>query len=163
MGWFTLEFGSAKIAESRRHMKNLLLCILVSLGCGLSAQAQTRIRLDHVRAITGGDTLQGSDAVLVLNGSTGAGDAMVLQAGELMAKVHVRLSTNSSARSSMKDSAVRLHLSIAMRSGRDKDNREVDKVFYLDQQRSATINQRFNFKDGIAVHGVTLQFDIHVE
>lgn len=163
MGWFTLEFGSAKFVDHRGTMKQLLLLLLAALGCGLSVQAQTRIRLDHVRAITHGDTLQGSDAVLVLNGSTGAGDAVVLQAGELMAKVHARLTTNGSARSSVKDSAVRLHLSIAMRSGRDKDNREVDKVFYLDQQRSTTLREQFNFKDGIAVHVITLLIDVTIE
>ncbi|MBK9758742.1 MAG: hypothetical protein IPO90_01925 [Flavobacteriales bacterium] len=66
-------------------------------------------------------------------------------------------------RSSLKDSAVNVIFEIDMNAGKDRDNKRVEKIFYLDQSRTGTVTQRFNFKDGITMRGITLKFDVEIK
>lgn len=144
-------------------MKHTAIILSLALLAGLSAQAQTRILITHVQAVTKADTVNGSDATITLNNAEGADNALILQVNDLLAKVRARVSTQNSARSSLKDSAVHLKLDITLKAGRDKDNKVVEKVFYMDQQRKGMVTQRFNFKDGITMRTITLSFNVEIE
>lgn len=142
-------------------MKHLLF--FLSVLAGLSAAAQTRITISHVFAVTGQDTVRGTDAVIQLNKAEGSGDALILATGDLSAKLNAKVSSHNVRRSSVKDSAVNLIMDIALKAGRDKDNKHVEKIFYMDQQRSTVVTQRFNFKQGITMRPVLLSFNVAIE
>ena len=48
-------------------------------------------------------------------------------------------------------------------AGTRSDNRRVEKIFYMDQDRKSTIIQRFNFKSGITMRVITLEFDAEIK
>ncbi|MFT3886268.1 MAG: hypothetical protein QM724_12840 [Flavobacteriales bacterium] len=141
--------------------RTLLLALALTAAFGVSAQA--RIIITHVRAVEKGDTTAGRDVTLQLNKAEGAERAVILGPGGLEAKLWAKVSTHNSRRSSLKDSAVDLIFEIDLKAGKDKDNKRVEKIFYLDQARTATMSQRFNFKDGITMRGITLSFDCEIQ
>ena len=56
-----------------------------------------------------------------------------------------------------------VRLEINLKAGTDKDNKRVEKIFFMDQARTATVSQKFNFKQGITMRPITLTFNIAVE
>ncbi len=144
-------------------MKKIVLPLLPALLLATSTAAQTKITISEVRAVDRQDTVRGTDATIQLNGAEGSGNAYILNAGELVVKLGAKVSTHNVARSSMKDSAVNLIMEIAMKAGRDKDNKRVEKIFYMDQSRTGTVAQRFTFKQGLNVRTISLSFNVAVE
>jgi hypothetical protein len=161
IGYFVRWNG--EYATPAQTMKKLLILPFLSLLSVVPASAQTRITLSNVIAVDGRDTLRGHDAIIQLNGAEGGGDALILATGDVSAKLHAKVSSHNVRRSSMKDSAVNLILEIALKAGRDKDSKRVEKIFYMDQSRTGTVTQRFNFKQGINMRPVTLSFNVAVE
>jgi hypothetical protein len=144
-------------------MKKTSSLLLPFLLIASIATAQTKINITNVQAKDGEHSLQGTDATIQLNGAEGSGNAVILQSGDVMVKTGARVSTQNVRRSSLKDSAVNLVMEIAMKVGREKDSKRVEKIFYLDQKRTGTITQKFTFKQGINVRTITLTFNVEVE
>lgn len=144
-------------------MKKTSSLLLPFLLIASIATAQTKINITNVQAKDGEQSLQGTDATIQLNGAEGSGNAVILQSGDVMVKTGARVSTQNVRRSSLKDSAVNLVMEIAMKVGREKDSKRVEKIFYLDQKRTGTITQKFTFKQGINVRTITLTFNVEVE
>jgi len=145
------------------HMKIRFLPMLAALLLGIGISAQTKVSITQVQAVDGQHTLQGNDAVIQLAGAEGAGNTAILSSGDVSATVHAKVSSHNVRRSSLKDSAVNLILEINLKAGKDKDNKRVEKIFYMDQARTATVSQKFNFKQGITMRPITLTFNIAIE
>ncbi|HEY0976682.1 MAG TPA: hypothetical protein VGE21_04370 [Flavobacteriales bacterium] len=141
-----------------RHL--LFLLLLVS---GLSMQAQTKVHFRNIRVIEKGDTLHGPDVSFELGRAEGAERTVLYTGGDVLVKAWAKVSSHNVRRSSVKDSAVNLIMELDMHAGRDKDNKRLEKIFYLDQSRTSTVTQRFNFKDGITMRGITLSFQCGIE
>lgn len=139
----------------------LLLSVLVP-AC-LIATAQTKVTITAVQAVDGQNTVQGTDASIELARAEGSGGTPILSAGDLTAKVQAKVSSHNVRRSSVKDSAVNLIMEISMQAGKDKDSKRVEKIFYMDQARTSTVTQKFNFKHGITMRTITLSFNVAVE
>lgn len=144
-------------------MKKHTILLFATLVLSYAAAAQTKVLFSHVQAMDRQDSLRGTDATIQLTGTEGSGSAMLVQHGDIAVKVGAKVSTHNVARSSVKDSAVNLILDIAMKAGRDKDSKRVEKIFYMDQKRSGTVSQRFTFKQGLDVRTITLTFNVAVE
>lgn len=146
-------------------MKKPEILLLLSLFCamGTAVVAQTKITFSDVMAVDHGDTLRGADVTIQLNKAEGSDHVLLLQNGDLIAKVGAKVSTQNVRRSSLKDSAVNLVMDIALKAGKEKDSKQVQKIFYLDQARTTKVTQRFNFKHGIAVRNITLIFNATIE
>ncbi|MBP8824011.1 MAG: hypothetical protein KBH07_10230 [Flavobacteriales bacterium] len=144
-------------------MKRLLLLLVPALLAGPPAFAQTKVTISAVKAVDGAHTLQGTDALIQLGRAEGSGSAGILASGDVTAEVQARVSSHNVRRSSVKDSAVNLVLEVTMKAGKDKDRKRVEKIFYMDQARTAAVSQRFNFKQGLTMRPITLLFNIAVE
>ena len=114
-------------------------------------------------AVDRGDTLRGGDVVLRLDRAEGSEQAILLQGGDILVNVRARVSTQNVRRSSLKDSAVELKMDLAMKAGKDKDTKQVQKIFYMDQERTTKVSQRYNFKQGIHMRSITLIFNATIE
>lgn len=139
------------------------LALSLTLFVTSALLAQTQIAITNVKAVEKESTTAGQDVTVQLNKAEGSDRAVVLSAGDLEAKVWVKVNTHNSRRSSLKDSAVNMIFEIDLKAGKDKDNKRVEKIFYMDQSRTTTVTQRFNFKDGITMRGITLSFDCEIK
>ena len=144
-------------------MKRHLLLLLGTLLIVASGWAQTRIIFTEVRALDRQDSLHGNDVTIQLNRAEGKENTVILSAGDVNVKVRAKVKTHSSPRSSLKDSAVNLTLDLTVQAGKGKDNKRVEKIFYLDQSRSGVVTQRFNFKNGLDMRSITLSFNVSIE
>lgn len=142
-------------------MKNILLIAALCVSIGL--QAQTKITISNVTLTEKEVVTTGTDATLQLNKDEGSSRQVIFAGGDTQVKLWAKVSTHNVRRSSLKDSAVNVIFEIDMNAGKDRDNKRVEKIFYLDQSRTGTVTQRFNFKDGITMRGITLKFDVEIK
>lgn len=163
MGVVTLGVWKANLQNETRTMKPHLIFLLGSLLVATSAWAQTRIIFTEVRALDRQDSLHGNDVTIQLNRAEGKDNTVLLSAGDVTVKVRAKVKTHSSPRSSLKDSAVNLTLDLFTQAGKGKDSKRVEKIFYLDQSRSGSVTQRFNFKNGLDMRPLTLSFKVTIE
>ena len=70
-----------------------------------------------------------------------------------------RIHTHNSARSSVKDGAVYVTFVIHLKVDGKKDQREVKKTFYGEQERKTHFKEKFTIKKGINVRVITVEFD----
>lgn len=140
-----------------RYLFPILLLVTITVN------AQTQVLITNV-TVTEKDAHQsGAGATIQLGGDEGSARAVIYENGDLRVKLWCKVSTHNVRRSSLKDSAVNLIFEIDMDAGKDHDNKRVEKIFYLDQSRTTTVTQRFNFKNGITMRGITLSFDAEVK
>ena len=136
----------------------LLLAITATM-----AAAQTRIHFRDIRVVEKGDTLRGTDITMELRGAEGTDRGPIFSSGDVAVQAKARVTSHNVRRSSVKDGAVNLVMELDMHAGRDKDNKRIEKIFYLDQARTSAVVQRFTFKDGITMRGITLLFNCAIE
>jgi hypothetical protein len=142
-------------------MRPLLLSLALAASTLLAAQTQiivTNITLTEKEAVT-----NINDVTLPLNGDEGSKRQVIYMGGNTEVKMRAKVTTHNVRRSSLKDSAVNITFEIDVNAGKDHDNKRVEKVFYLDQSRKGTVTERFNFKDGITMRGITLKFDVEIK
>lgn len=146
-------------------MRMSITLAVALLAAGLSAQ--TLVEITNVRVTEKDQTTQGMNVTFdphgQLNNAEGADRAVIYEQGDLRVKLWCKVSTHNSRRSSLKDSAVNMIYEIDVKAGDDKDNKRFEKIFYLDQARKSTVTQKFNFKHGITMRVVTLQFDAEIK
>lgn len=133
------------------------------LIAALTTSAQTQVIVSNVSVAEKSGTTTGNGTTIQLNSDEGADRAVIYEQGDLRAKVWCKVSTHNVRRSSLKDSAVNLIFEIDLDAGKDHDNKRVEKIFYMDQTRTSTITQKFNFKQGINMRVVTLKFDAEIK
>lgn len=143
----------------------LLVSALLTLSGFLSAQ--TTVSITNVTITEKDRSTKGMDITLdpkgQLNNAEGADRSVIYDQDDVRVKLWGKVSTHNVRRSSLKDSAVNMIFEIDMKAGGDHDNKRVEKIFYLDQSRTGTVSQRFNFKDGITMRVITLKFDVEVK
>lgn len=143
-------------------MRHLLLSLLLLSGPLLVAQ--TVVKISNV-SITEKETVTpGTDATTALKGSEGSERIMLFTDGPVAIRTWFKVSTHKSPRSSTKDSAVNLIMELdLLENGKKKDNRRVEKIFYMDQDRTTTFNEEFVIKNGITVRVLKVKFDAAIE
>jgi phospholipase/lecithinase/hemolysin len=138
----------------------LLSALLLSIGF---AQAQTIYKISNVTITENQQVVNGMDVSAVIKGSEGS-DRVVIYAGQDMTlESKVKVSTQNVKRSSVKSSAVNAIFEINLKVAGDKDNRRVEKVYYMDQERKSHFKEKFVFKEGNKVRVITVEFDGSLE
>ena len=138
----------------------LLSALLLSIGF---AQAQTIYKISNVTITENQQVVNGMDVSAVIKGSEGS-DRVVIYAGQDMTlESKVKVSTQNVKRSSVKSSAVNAIFEISLKVAGDKDNRRVEKVYYMDQERKSHFKEKFVFKEGNKVRVITVEFDGSLE
>ncbi len=136
---------------------------LLALCAVTGAFAQTQVLITNVSVSEKSGESTGNGTTIQLNSDEGSDRGIIYQQGDLRAKVWCKVSTHNVRRSSLKDSAVNLIFEIDLDAGKDHDNKRVEKIFYMDQTRTTTVTQKFNFKQGINMRVVTLKFDAEIK
>jgi hypothetical protein len=143
------------------------LTLLYALLLSALVQAQTLVEITNVKVTQGEQTAQGNNVTLdpkgQLNKAEGADRALIFESGDVSVKLWCKVSTHNSRRSSLKDSAVNMIYEIDMKAGKDKDNKRLERIFYLEESRKTTVKQKFTFKQGITMRVITLEFDAEIK
>lgn len=160
-----LKFDLSVHLSNHTAMKYLLTATALCAAAVLSAQ--TRVKITNVTITEKDQVTQGMDVTLdpsgQLNQAEGADRALIFDQGDVKVKLWCKISTHNSKRSSLKDSAVNMIYEIDMKAGKDKDNKRLEKIFYMDQSRTTTITQKFTFKEGITMRVISLKFDAEIK
>ncbi len=143
-------------------MRLLLLSLIVLFAT--ASHAQTRVKITNVSITEKENVSKGPDATSVLNGSEGSERIVLFTDGPLSVRTWMKVSTHKSPRSSTKDSAVNLIMELdLLQNGKKKDNLRVEKIFYMDQARTTSFNEKFVIKNGIDVRVLEVKFDAEIE
>ncbi len=144
-------------------MRTLLLSLLL-IALTPALNGQTVVRITNLSTTEKEVSHPGSDATVQLNGAEGSERVVLFTDGALSIRTWFKVSTHKSPRSSTKDSAVNLIMELdLLENGKKKDNRRVEKIFYMDQSRTATFNEKFVIKKGIDVRVIEVKFDASIE
>lgn len=128
------------------------------------SQAQTRVRITNLTITEKEVATPGAEASAQLNGAEGSERVVLFSDGAFSLRTWFKVSTHKSPRSSLKDSAVNLIMELdLLENGKKKDNRRVEKIFYMDQSRTTTFNEKFVIKKGIDVRTIQVKFDATIE
>jgi hypothetical protein len=141
----------------------ILLLSLILLASDL-LQSQTVVRISNVTITEKENVSKGTDVTSTLNGAEGSERIVLFTDGPTAIRTWFKVSTHKSPRSSTKDSAVNLIMELdLLENGKKKDNRRVEKIFYMDQARTTTFKEEFVIKTGITVRVLKVQFDAAIE
>ncbi len=141
--------------------KKTLLLLLV-LGAS-AVYGQTIVQLSNVRIKDGPDVRTGNTLSVQLNRAEGKDDAVLYADQNMELKVHFKVTTHNVRRSSTKDGAVNLMMVMRMSAYGKKDKRQTEKIFYMDQERTTTFNEKFVIKQGIDVRKIEVSFDAAIK
>lgn len=142
---------------------NRVPSLVLGLLLAASVQAQTIYRITNVRITEKDQVTNGNDATAEIKGAEGS-DRVAIYAGNGMElKSKVKVTTQNVRRSSMKSSAVNAIFEIDLTVDGKRDNRRVEKIYYMDQERNSKFSEKFVFKNGNKVRVVTVAFDGSLE
>ena len=127
------------------------------------AQAQTIFRISNVTITEKENILTGNGATAEIKGSEGSDRVVVYADQRMTIKARVKVSTQNVARSSLKSSAVNAIFEIDMILDGKKDNRRIEKIFYMDQDRTTHLKEKFVTKQGNQVRVIVVEFDGSLE
>lgn len=138
--------------------------VLVAFAAlSLSLSAQTIYRISNVTITEKEQVQNGMDVTAMIKGAEGS-DRVVIYAGQnITLESRVKVSTQNVKRSSLKSSAVNATFEIDLEVDDQKDNRRVEKIYYMDQERKSTFKEKFVFKNGNQVRVITVTFDGSLE
>jgi hypothetical protein len=141
-----------------------LFTLLLLLFLSKAADAQTMVRITNLTITEKEVATPGPELTGQLKGAEGSERVVLFSDGPYAVRTWFKVSTHKSPRSSNKDSAVNLIMELdLLENGKKKDNRRVEKIFYMDQARSTTYNEKFVIKKGIDVRVIHVKFDATIE
>ena len=138
-------------------MKRTLLFLFVAV-MALIGTAQTVVILEDVVIQDQENTYTAEGRTITLDKAEGSEETILFAGNDLEVKAHFKVSTHKSPRSSMKDSAVNLEMTLYLYAAGKKDKRRVDKIYYMDQERSSTFKETFVIKNGIDIRKIEVSF-----
>ena len=143
-------------------MKRMLLSLLVP-ALALVGTAQTVVILEDVVIQDQENTYTAEGRTITLDKAEGSEETILFAGNDLEVKAHFKVSTHKSPRSSMKDSAVNLEMTLYLYAAGKKDKRRVDKIYYMDQERSSTFKETFVIKNGIDIRKIEVSFAAQIK
>ncbi len=133
--------------------------LLAIATISISIHAQTVYRISNA-TITEKDQVQkGMDVSAMIKGAEGSDRVVIFAGQDVTLESRVKVSTQNVKRSSVKSSAVNAIFEIDLRVDGKKDNRRVEKIYYMDQERRSHFKEKFVFKEGNKVRVITVEFD----
>ena len=141
--------------------RTLLLCATVTLAGALPAQ--TLYRLSNIKITEKESSIAAQDVTAEIKGAEGSDRVMVYAGQNIELRSRVKVSTQNVRRSSIKSSAVNAIFEIDLDVDGKHDNRRVEKIYYMDQERKSHFSEKFVFKNGNQVRVITVEFDGSLE
>ncbi len=137
--------------------------LLATATLALSLNAQTTYKISNA-TITEKDQVQrGMDVTAMIKGAEGSDRVVIFAGQDIILESRVKVSTQNVKRSSLKSSAVNAIFEIDLKVDGKKDNRRVEKIYYMDQERTSHFKEKFVFKNGNQVRVITVEFDGNLE
>lgn len=137
--------------------------LLATATLALSLNAQTTYKISNA-TITEKDQVQrGMDVTAMIKGAEGSDRVVIFAGQDITLESRVKVSTQNVKRSSLKSSAVNAIFEIDLKVDGKKDNRRVEKIYYMDQERTSHFKEKFVFKNGNQVRVITVEFDGNLE
>lgn len=142
-------------------IRHVLLIIASLFACSLNAQ--TIYRITNVTITEKDQVTNGQDVTAEIRGAEGTDRVQILAGQDIELRSSVKVSTQNVKRSSLKSSAVNAIFEIDLKVDGKKDNRRVEKIYYMDQERRSHFKEKFVFKNGNQVRVLTVEFDGSLE
>ena len=136
---------------------------LILLVAPILLLGQTVVDLSNVVVKDGGQEHTGQDQSIALRGDEGSENTVLYADQDLTLRIHFKVSTHNVRRSSMKDSAVNLIMTLYMEAGKKKDKRRTEKIFYMDDARTSSFKERFLIKQGVNNRIIDVSFDAKIK
>lgn len=137
----------------------LLLAALLSGGL----TAQTLYHITGVTITENEQVVNGQDVTAEIRGAEGSDRVVIFAGQDMELRTKVKITTQNVRRSSLKSSAVNAIFEIDLKVDGRKDNRRVEKIYYMDQDRTSSFQERFVFKNGNKVRVITVAFQGRLE
>lgn len=134
-------------------------CLVASAAFCLSLSAQTIYKISNVTITEDEKVQKAMDVTAMIKGAEGSDRVMIFASQDITLESKVKVSTQNVARSSLKSSAVNATFEIDLRLNGKKDNRRVEKIYYMDQERKSHFKEKFVFKNGNQVRVIVVEFD----
>lgn len=137
-----------------------LLAFALLLPLGLLAQNYTHLKVHNTTVnINKGEAIAGNSFDIELKkGSNDRGN--ILYAGsDLTIEANFKIVAYNSRRSSTKTGAVKIIANYRTTYQGKKDKRTSENVFYLDDERVFSVNEKFVVKNGLYSQQITLKFN----
>lgn len=125
--------------------------------------AQTLYKISNVTITEKEQVANGIDVTAMIKGAEGSDRVVIFARQDMVLESRVKVSTQNVKRSSLKSSAVNAVFEMDLTVDGKKDNRRVEKVYYMDQERKSHFKEKFVFKNGNQVRVVTVEFDGSLE
>jgi hypothetical protein len=135
---------------------------ILALAFSSLAGAQTLVKISDLTLSEKEDVRRGTDLTAQLPEAEGVARVMLYADQHITAQAKVKVSTHNVRRSSVKDGAVNLIFDVELVVDGIRDKRRVERIFYAEQERKATIEEKFTIKQGIDMRVVTLAFVVEV-
>lgn len=142
-------------------IRHVLLIIASLFACSLNAQ--TIYRITNVTITEKDQVTNGQDVTAEIRGAEGTDRVQILAGQDIELRSSVKVSTQNVKRSGLKSSAVNAIFEIDLKVDGKKDNRRVEKIYYMDQERRSHFKEKFVFKNGNQVRVLTVEFDGSLE
>lgn len=137
--------------------------LLATATLAFSLNAQTIYKISNA-TITEKDQVQrGMEVTAMIKGAEGSDRVVIFSGQDMTLESRVKVSTQNVKRSSLKSSAVNAIFEIDLQVDGKKDNRRVEKIYYMDQERTSHFKEKFVFKNGNQVRVITVEFDGSLE
>lgn len=140
-----------------------IIPVLALLLATTMVNAQTIFRITNVTITEKDQVVAGNDATAEIRGAEGSDRVLIHASQDIELKSKVRVSTRNVRRSSHMRSAVNAIFEIDLTVDGKRDNRRVEKIFYMDQERTTRLEEKFVFKNGNKVRTVTVAFNAHLD
>lgn len=137
----------------------LLLAALLSGGL----TAQTLYHITGITITENEQVVHGQDVTAEIRGAEGSDRVVIYSGPDMELRSKVKVTTQNVRRSSLKSSAVNAIFEIDLKVDGRKDNRRVEKIYYMDQDRTSSFQERFVFKNGNKVRVITVAFQGRLE
>ncbi len=137
------------------RIPSLVACATLSF----TLNAQTIYKISNVTITENEKVQNGMDVTAMIKGAEGSDRVVIFAGQEVTLESRVKVSTQNVKRSSLKSSAVNAIFEIDLKVDGKKDNRRVEKIYYMDQERKSHFKEKFVFKNGNQVRVITVEFD----
>jgi hypothetical protein len=154
--------GNAEPKTRPLRMTRFITSFLFLLGA-YSAMAQTQLRISNVTLTEHEDVRRGPDLSVTLSAAEGGKNIVLFADQDRSVDGKFKVVTHNVRRSSVKQGAVYLRMTLFLKTDGKKNKRIVQKTFYAEDDRITSFSESFIIKDGIDVRKITLAFDGRIQ
>jgi uncharacterized protein (DUF58 family) len=148
-------------SNAKAMIRNILALLLV--GTATFVAAQTRLQVTNLTITEKENVTQGVPITASLQGDQGRTPIVLFADQTYTLDGLFKVRTYNVKRQSEKQGAVYLTMTLYLSTGGKRNKHVVEKVFYVEQERSASFSEEFLIKNGLDVRKITVTFDGRID